>query len=789
MLRPLISILLVLALGALLAQRLWDLPSSVAELRQAAAASGVPLEDGALFAAAQAAGLVETAADDRLLLAPEDLFLARRAAALAAGREPQRDPVAEDLLGRLYETPAGAEVRGQIRLWNRTRVVAAVRDNAEYLGAEIDPPWAAEDCRGGGRAIARGGLPADFGYVHEGQLKPGFGAWNTASVPDDGCVVFVGGFIADERPREAMTIQVVGTGDLDLRYCPPRKVKGEEPSCDAGAWTIPPRDWTCAEDGCRLELRREVHAATHRSSVVGGVKLRRTADGSIQWFDDSNPIRRRSIRPLALTTLDGTALLDERGRANEAARALGLLGLVGVDYNDFNALSGRLIYGEEPLALTLTLDEAIMEAAQGALEARLDAMGLKRDRYADERRAALVILDATDGAVRAAASWPPAPQQLKISAWDRAAFSKTYPLRDPFKTSAWQMVDRHNAPGSTFKPVTALSALTAIANGHPEAEALTELLEGLPPSAYAKRTGISGSRHNYNPYWGTGLLGRRGIPSRTVANFGNGTVQRVLGRRERDGVCADEVPITRTLSLISAVRDSINVWFDGLAMQVDGDAALAFDRDPSQETPRLWLMRRIDTLGLRDAMDLLPGRPAGTATIRATPGNASLFVDKPWPMAWTLVQNAIGQGVQITPLHLAGVAASIASGRLIHPHLDAAWNGRPFVPDPPELGLDLTLLRAGMKAVPEVGTAAGAFRASPERCRLYGKTGTATIGRLTGGNEDYNSAWFMGWLDDDEGTPRYAFACMVSHSPRTGGATCAPVVAELLNRIRAKPGS
>ncbi len=312
---------------------------------------------------------------------------------------------------------------------------------------------------------------------------------------------------------------------------------------------------------------------------------------------------------------------------------------------------------------------------------------------------------------------------------------------------------------------------------------------GLPGKEYAGRTGVSTGRHSYNPYQGTGLIGRRGIPSRTVANFANGTIGAVLGRRERDGACNPEVPVTKTLSLTAAVRDSINVWFDVLAMTVDGEAALDFDRNPSKPAPRLWLMERIDDLGLREPLDLLPGRPGGTSTLRATPGNASLFVDKPWPMAWTLVQNAIGQGAQITPLHLATVAATIATGRRIRPHLDAAWNGQPFEPSYSDLGLELSLLRAGMKAVPEVGTARGAFASRPERCRFYGKTGTATNGKPQRGNEDYNSAWFMGWLEDENGKPRWSFACMVTHSPRTGGATCAPVVTGFLARTQDLPAA
>jgi cell division protein FtsI/penicillin-binding protein 2 len=773
----------MISLGGLLAWRLWQLPERVASLHEEATLSeDVLLEDAELFNAARDAGLIDDADDGRLLPAPADLALSREAEARAAGRAPV--PTDRDLLERLYTTPAGAEVRGQIALWNRTRVVAAVRDNAAALGAHASAPWSARDCFGGGRGVVVGSVPVDFGYVHQGRISGGFGPWHSAAVPDDGCVRFAAVFESERRPDASLSVQFIGRGPGDETYCPPKVKSKSDPECGAGVFRVAPRHWTCAADGCRLEVDRELTAVEHKDAVVGGVKLRKDDNGEVLWKDTATPLG-RSTRPLRLTTLDGVELLDERVRATKAARELGLLGLVGVDAADFGALSGRLVYGEVPLTLTLTLDTRLMVPAQEALEAQLERMGLMRDRFADERRAALVVLDAKDGAIRAAATWPPAPVAEGINAWDRAAFSKVYPLRDPFKTSAWQMVDRHNAPGSTFKPVTALAAIGAAAGDHPDAAAISEMLAGLSGKEYRRRTGVSTARHSYNPYQGTGLIGRRGIPSRTVANFGNGTVGAVLGRRERDGNCSPEVPITSSLGLTSATRDSINVWFDVLAMAVDGPAALAFDRDPSQPTPRLWLMDRIEDLGLREPLDLLPGRPVGTSTLRATPGNASLFVDKPWPMAWTLVQNAIGQGAQITPLHLANVAAVIATGRNLRPHLDAAWNGEAFVPRHPELGLDLSLLRAGMKAVPEVGTARGAFASRPERCRFYGKTGTATIGKLHGGNEDYNSAWFMGWLDDEAGEPRYAFACMVTHSPRTGGATCAPVVTGFLARTEA----
>ena len=116
-------------------------------------------------------------------------------------------------------------------------------------------------------------------------------------------------------------------------------------------------------------------------------------------------------------------------------------------------------------------------------------------------------------------------------------------------------------------------------------------------------------------------------------------------------------------------------------------------------------------------------------------------------------------------------------------HKDAMLLGGPA----PELGADpalLTLLREGMKAVPEVGTAAGAFAQSPEfRCRVYGKTGTAEIDK----SKSFNSAWFIGWMEPAQaGERRLAFACMMTHATgplRTGGGACAPIVNRMLSGV------
>ncbi|KOR28877.1 hypothetical protein TI04_10015, partial [Achromatium sp. WMS2] len=60
-------------------------------------------------------------------------------------------------------------------------------------------------------------------------------------------------------------------------------------------------------------------------------------------------------------------------------------------------------------------------------------------------------------------------------------------------------------------------------------------------------------------------------------------------------------------------------------------------------------------------------------------------------MRWILSQNAIGQGTMVTPLRMASIAASIATGSKIQPHLDAAWDKQPAVlPAAEPLNVDMT---------------------------------------------------------------------------------------------------
>jgi cell division protein FtsI/penicillin-binding protein 2 len=181
--------------------------------------------------------------------------------------------------------------------------------------------------------------------------------------------------------------------------------------------------------------------------------------------------------------------------------------------------------------------------------------------------------------------------------------------------------------------------------------------------------------------------------------------------------------------------------------------------------------------------------------------------------------NGIGQSVAVHPLHMARGAMAIASGELRTPYIFHSWGGDILSPPPAKPLYDrsdpnfqqrmemLLAIRQGMKLVPETSTARAAFaRTGDIKCRAYGKTGTAEIIKKTG----QHSAWFIGWrepkgrpltaeerrqrrlsnLDIHPRERRLVYACMTTHGFggfRTGGSSCAPIVADTLVAMEKKP--
>jgi penicillin-binding protein 2 len=199
---------------------------------------------------------------------------------------------------------------------------------------------------------------------------------------------------------------------------------------------------------------------------------------------------------------------------------------------------------------------------------------------------------------------------------------------------------------------------------------------------------------------------------------------------------------------------------------------------------------RLAGLGQRTGLDL-PGEKAGRVPdenwARAmNNANPVAFPNPIWRPGDNIL-STIGQGDMLTtPLQMATVYAAIANGgTLWRPHVVKSVqrpDGSVVRTVPPEktgdlpLDPELTRLMAeDLVGAVDGGTADAAFRGYPmERGRVAGKTGT---GEVAG---KQNTSWFVGWAPTD--APRYVVAVVVEEGGN-GGATAAPITRLIYERI------
>jgi len=540
-------------------------------------------------------------------------------------------------------------------------------------------------------------------------------------------------------------------------------------------------------------------------------------------------------------------LLRKDGRVNACGEALGLVPVIGFDRSFAFSINGLFAQSRLPrddFPVQLSIDARLQQHAHRVLTeamtrpindgektahrkpswfAKLQSSLKKSEDQL--RRAALVVLDADSGDILATAGWPTVPPLDQVTSWDLRAYHKVYEKHghiSPLEIQAWQILNRDNTPGSIFKPIVAASAASAVTNGPPF---LREYIAGIKASQWNSKMAewdrhegrlppayIGRPRYSDGAY--TPVPGKK-----SIENFKH----EPLSKYFRDG----------QLGLKQAIQFSSNLWFIKLEMIVDRSNAYAYDQKQKvwrkeyrnadtvtkkqiienalQERPiilrrtmeRFGFTKRLPFLNWRDYPNVgWPKADYVHTTLSAPPSSANVFNVKVMfdtHTEWPLAQTAIGQaGVQITPLHIATVVASIANNRLIKPKLfNRLGDQDVHLPTFQSLNIlpeVLGYIHAGMKAVPEAGTASGAFHWSrhPDTEITYGKTGTAEVKVKIKKQllQDTKSVWFVGWRepkpsgDKQRGeTRRLAFACMVTHAGGTGGGTCAPIVAEFLRRI------
>lgn len=311
--------------------------------------------------------------------------------------------------------------------------------------------------------------------------------------------------------------------------------------------------------------------------------------------------------------------------------------------------------GTDPAPVQVTLDSAIQQAADAALD------GVAQP-------AALVAIDASTGAIRAVANRP-------VDGFDRA-------------------LDGRYPPGSTFKIITAAALLAT----------------GKTPDSVAPCP-----------------------PQLTVGG---------LSFRNFEGEAPGAIPLHRAFAI------SCNTAFVGLASQLPatavGSAASSFGFGAPERLP-------VPSLG--------GAYPPPTDAAEAAAA-------------------AIGQAkVTASPLHMATVAATVASGQWRSPVLvlQPAAQAAPQQSAPPALPgpLDPAVVGSLRALMAEVVSSGTGTAASLVGAPVAGKTGTAEFGA---GNPPQTHAWFVGYRGS------LAFAVLVEGGG-VGGRVAAPIAAKFLRAL------
>ena len=745
-----------------------------------------------------------------LLRLANDLYIETPTAdeALLCGAENRWNDEQKELLGRLYSTNRGKVIRRHIQQWNSAHRVAAIRDNRGDGSA-----WEVVSEDPNRRLTPGHYLSEGFGFILGDTLQPGFADWTV--VGGDGRARFSKTFTVTAPTR--VVIQLIGhavhpdqkSALIEQRtFCPSAQQAGEAAACGRRAMQGTVLTYQLSSGQHRLSF--SLDTVSTRERRVPGLAIS-IAQGEALLTSRTPPPRRSEAAAFTITTHDGVRLTGLHGAPNDAAWKLGLVPVTGLHQESSYALSWLLNRSGFQGDARLTIDAALQRIVNDQLHAHLQQLhtnwraadGAQEARVQAKRRAAVVLLNANSGAIVAVAGAPTPP--VGVSNWDVAAFATKNDAANPLRMSAWHYLDSRFAPGSTFKPATVLSA---IRRNDPSINAY---LKGYPLNQFEQMTGMSPqcaayvADYRFDETKKTFCFKANSIPTIALANFrsrsGYENFARKLGR---DG--------GQTIGVQQAVRYSINNWFIHLAMMMDGQATYHYDqaarRTEHPAKPPLALLATARELGFDEGfMDLgwrvgdairSPCRKEGATVpcdlLLANSGQLSMAHGKSTIAPNILAQNSIGQGVAASPLQMARTAASIAVNQRIRPYLIEPLNGALTPPDGPPLAdaQRLAWLIAGMKAVPQKGTAKAAFVGYPALAGLYGKTGTADVPGNNG-----NSAWFIGWQEGVQLGPNasdqvpLAFACMVSNAhgdikDRTGGGVCAPLIRSVLDAIAAR---
>jgi cell division protein FtsI/penicillin-binding protein 2 len=755
---------------------------------QVPADPGRGLEDQALFLELRQRGMVRLGAGGLAELVPRDLAAWRaapvpqRAGQLAGWDQVTLDPAAIKLIKRLYRMADGDYVRAQVRVFNGERRLLAWRVTPGSAHGEWQAGVASAPASTTGAmpvAAARLFAAVEQGWTPWTRIE----SWPEASTDAPARLT-----LALPRPArggETMQLMLIGRAGAVQGA----RIRSAQDACTGRA--CPTRG---AAQVVVLELLPGARSVSLDASALdmsalampGDQQYRhlRVAGGRLDWqalAPMAAVSRPAAIAEVTLEDRNG-APLWRGGAPTLAAIDAGLAPLLGIRADHASSVAGMLARlpspNGAPHAARLTLDLALQAASQGALS----CIGMRRGHWDGKtcsggqsppagRRAGIVILDTETGDVLAAAGAGGAA--VSAANWNEVRnFDRTDPAGSPLRLPAFQHDGgAHSSPGSTFKVISAMG-LEQAALRDPQIEAL---LAGMPLPAINRMAKEKGFAFQTDA---------PGYPAATrLAHITNYKDQH-LDRRAENG----------RLGLSQALTYSLNTWFAwsgelsdrSLFGRAEGGAP---DLQPL-EVGALDSVRPIvgmaHRLGFGQALRLDGGLlPAdyNWSTWDALQASAS-HID-PIHTRHELRQMSIGLRMQVTPLQMALAAGAVGQGKVIAPRLLLSLDDRQAAaPAMPPVGVRLDRIRAGMKGVVDIGTAAGAFRGArfdTLRRGLSGKTGTSPTGPQGGG--DSATVWFTGWLEPGSlpgQKHRLAVAAFVSHSEATGGEHAAPIVAAVL---------
>lgn len=850
---------LVLVLASILSIVLWCFADAVGETRrwvEAVAIDPPGRPAGRLLKAALAAGLVRFEPSTATVVVAQ--CDARYDPALGGADGRPLDDERVRLLGALCDRSDGRFLLDEIEAFNASFNLLAVRDVREAPdlcddGRAIDERVVRHDCRAA--PWSAGVQTADSAFAPVAlsrQRRPpqrdyAFLAAQTAGLASDWAVLPPGA--DDDLYRLATRLSGRAAVEIDLIGRPGRlsadgadvDLAKVEAGTEFRLGTVTGRLRVLCADRCseptepfvtRLTLKgrsdttssvvleaRPVHSVPERVRRVlagdgraGSFRVARTPHLRLACtampagphcdlsFEVHGVIRSRAPVRRRLLLADGTPVVDAAGIVTADAFDLGLAPLVGWGAEDDGSIAAALAARPDgtPDDVQLTVDANLQRAARKALVDRMkDLFPTKRPD--SPRRASLVLLDAGDGAragdILAMVDLPELPERR--NQWDVEALAAGGDRNNPLAGHAFRAGDVDTMPGSTFKLVTALAGVDAAARGD---DRVWSVLAGESTlSDTARAMGI-------NP---------QGLGELTVAGEGgksftvhNASIAHTLAKDSlsvAESKCPPARPgIVDQVGVCEALITSSNLWFAGLSLLTDGSKVVGPDgHESARPTPDLAmaavlcrLYRLAEPAGCAGGkpLDLLRGALPAAVRLLAEPVRLPA-IEANGARRVTLATNAYGQGVTMTPLAVASIYASVATGRVVLPRLlpfaapDTTVDPNEGLPlfaqegDGERRRRGLEMIRAGLHGVANVapGTAHAVFADKGLRARVFSKTGTAeTVGKRI------YSSWYAGWIEPAAGsgiTRRLAFACVVTRTGTYGSTSCGPAIAALLTTL------